>query len=195
METDKIREAILDKAKGEASKIIKDAEAKAREMISDAEGQKDRKFEEEKKKVITEANREASKTLAQASLKARQNILANKDTVINEVIAKVKEELAKEVKDKTLFERIIKEALDALESEEKMRLLVSSKDVGIVREVVGENGALKEKIEEVKEADYLGGVVVETIDGMVSIDNSFDMRLEMLMPKILPEIGKKLFGS
>ena len=30
---------------------------------------------------------------------------------------------------------------------------------------------------------------------MVSIDNTFDTRLEMLMAKILPEIGRKLFGA
>ncbi|GAJ19995.1 unnamed protein product, partial [marine sediment metagenome] len=98
------------------------------------------------------------------------------------------------IKDKELFVRLIEEAIDALKTEDKVRLLVSPKDLSIIREVIEKNSRLKEKITEVNEIDCMGGILVETIDGMVSIDNTFDTRLEMLMPKILPEIGKKLFG-
>ncbi|TFG37456.1 MAG: hypothetical protein E4H39_02170, partial [Syntrophobacterales bacterium] len=61
METDKIREAILNKAGEEAQKIVSDAEEKAREMLAQAESQKNIKYEEEKKKIIAEARRESSK--------------------------------------------------------------------------------------------------------------------------------------
>jgi V/A-type H+-transporting ATPase subunit E len=194
METNKIRKAILDKAKADADKIISDAEIKAKETIEKAEVQKEQKFEGEKKKIISEARREASKILAQASLKSRQEILKEKDAVINEVIKKAKDELSQDIKDKELFIHLIKETLEALEGEDTVRLFVSSRDLEIVREVVAENSELKEKIAEVKNIDCIGGIMIETINGMVSIDNTFDTRLEMLMPKILPEIGKNLFG-
>ena len=195
METDKIREAILDKAREEAKKVVSDAEGKAREMLSQAESQKDKRYEEEKKKIIAEANRESSKTLAQASLKARQQILQVKDGVVNEVLSKVKDGLSNEIKDKSMFNRLITETVDAFESEDKLRILTTSKDLKIVEEVIGESETLKDRVAEVKETECLGGILGETLDGMVSIDNTFDMRLEMLIPKILPEIGKKLFGS
>ncbi len=194
METDKIKKAILDKAKADADKIISDAEIKAKEIIEKSEEQKELKFEEEKAKIISATHREASKILAQASLKSRQEILKEKDAVINEIIKKVKDELSQDIKDKELFIRLIKETLEALEDEDSVRLLVSSKDLEIIREVVAENSGLKEKIAEVEGIDCIGGIMIETINGMVSIDNTFDTRLEMLIPKILPEIGKNLFG-
>lgn len=194
METDEIRNAILNKAKEEAGKILSNAEIKAREVIEKAEEQKELRFTEEKKKAISEAYREGSKILAQASLKYRQVKLKEKDAVINEIIKRVKNELLQDINDKKLFVRLIQEAIDALEKEDKVRLFVSPKDLNIIREVIEENSRLKEKITEVNEIDCMGGILIEAIDGMVSINNTFDTRLEMLMPKILPKIGKKLFG-
>lgn len=194
METDEIRNAILNKAKEEAGKILSNAEIKAREVIEKAEEQKELRFTEEKKKAISEAYREGSKILAQASLKYRQVKLKEKDAVINEIIKRVKNELSQDINDKKLFVRLIQEAIDALEKEDKVRLFVSPKDLNIIREVIEENSRLKEKITEVNEIDCMGGILIEAIDGMVSINNTFDTRLEMLMPKILPKIGKKLFG-
>lgn len=194
METDEIRKAILDKAKADADKIISDAEIKAKETIEKAEEQKELRFAEEKKKTISEAYREASKILAQASLKYRQVKFKEKYAVINEIIKRVKDELSQDISDKELFVRLIQEAIDALEIEDKVRLFVSPKDLNIAREVIEENSRLKEKITEVNESDCMGGILMEAIDGMVSINNTFDTRLEMLMPKILPKLGKKLFG-
>ena len=195
METDKIREAILKKAKGEADKIVADAEIKAREMIEKAKDQWKNKFEEEKKKIISEAHREASRIMAQTSLKTRQGILREKDNVINVIIENVKKELPEEVMDSKVFLPLIKETIDAFETDKQVRIYVAPKDIKVVHEIIKEDSELKEKIFEVKELDCLGGIIAESTDGMVSIDNTFDMRLEMLMPKILPDIGKKLFGA
>lgn len=195
METDKIREAILKKAKGEADKIVADAEIKARETIEKAKDQWKNKFEEEKKKIISEAHREASRIMAQTSLKTRQEILQEKDNVINVIIENVKKELPEEVMDSKVFLPLIKETIDAFETDKQVIIYVAPKDIKVVHEIIKEDSELKEKIFEVKELDCLGGIIAESTDGMVSIDNTFDMRLEMLMPKILPDIGKKLFGA
>lgn len=195
METDKIREAILKKAKGEADKIVADAEIKAREMIEKAKDQWKNKFEEEKKKIISEAHREASRIMAQTSLKTRQGILQEKDNVITVIIENVKKEFSKEVMDSKVFLPLIKETIDAFETDKQLLIYVAPKDIKVVHEIIKEDSELKEKIFEVKELDCLGGIIAESTDGMVSIDNTFDMRLEMLMPKILPDIGKKLFGA
>lgn len=195
METDKIREAILKKAQEEADAIVQEAEAKAREMKTQAERQRDIKFEEKKKKMITDARRSASRTLAQASLTARKKILEAKDAIIKEVLAQVREELSGNVARKDVYVHLIEETVAAFETDKKVNLRVAPKDIETIREIVGENGSLKDKIDEISEIDCLGGVMAESADGMVSIDNTFDMRLEMLLPKMLPEIGKKLFGS
>lgn len=195
METDKIREAILAKAKGEADTITAESEAKAREMIAKAKDQKKQRFEEEKNKIISEAQREASKIRAQASLQARQGILKEKDTILNMITDKVRKELSQLMIDKESFLPLVTEAIEAFETDESLRLYVAPKDISVVQEIINNESHLKEKIFEVKEFDCLGGVYVESKDGTISIDNTYDMRLEMLMPKILPEIGKKLFGD
>ncbi len=195
MEMDKIRGAIFKKAKGAADEIVADAEIKAREMIEKAKDQWKNKFEEEKKKIISEAHREESRITAQTSLKTRQGILQEKVNVINVIIENVKKELSKEVMDSKVFLPLIKETIDAFETDKQVRIYVAPKDIKVVHEIIKEDSELKEKIFEVKEFDCLGGIIAESTDGMVSIDNTFDMRLEMLMPKILPDIGKKLFGA
>ncbi len=52
---------------------------------------------------------------------------------------------------------------------------------------------LADRITEIREFDGTGGVIAEDIDGKIRIDNTYDTRLEMLLPKLLPEIGKELF--
>jgi V/A-type H+-transporting ATPase subunit E len=195
MKTDKIRKAVLNKAKDDADKITSDAGLRASEVIEEAKDRRRQRFEKEKKMIIDEARREASKILAQASLKARQEILKQKNAVINEIISKVKNELQQAAPDKKSLLHIIKEVIDAFETEDSIRIFVSHKDAGDVSKIIEENRGLSEKITEVRETDCLGGILAEKTNGMVSIDNTFDTRLEMLMAKILPEIGRKLFGT
>ena len=195
MKTDKIRKAVLNKARDDADKITSDAGLRANEMIEEAKDRRRQRFEKEKEMIIDEARREASKILAQASLKARQEILKQKNAVINEIIAKVKNKLKQAAPDKKSLLHLIKEAIDAFETEDTVRIFVSHKDAGDVSKIIEENSSLSEKITEVREIDCLGGILAEKTNGMVSIDNTFDTRLEMLMAKILPEIGRKLFGA
>ena len=193
METDKIRAAILDKAREEAKEIVANAKAKAGEVVAHAKEQQKNRFEAEKKRIMAEAQREAARILAQSSLKSRQEILKEQDAVINEVIARAKKSLTEGAVDEEAFGILIRESIDAFESDEKLRILVSPKDVAIARKVVEKDSGLKERVADVGERDCLGGVIAESMDGMVNIDNSFDVRLGMLTPKIMPEMGSKLF--
>lgn len=195
METDKIRNAILKKAKSEADQIIADARTRATEMIDKAKEQRRYRFEDEKKKSISEARREASKLVAQSSLKSRQDILREKDAILNTIIEKVKDELSRTAMDKESFFSLIRETVEAFETDEQVVIFVSPKDLTTVRRFIEEDSDLKGKISDVKELDCLGGILAQTMDGMVNIDNTYDTRLEMLMPKILPEVGKNLFGA
>jgi V/A-type H+-transporting ATPase subunit E len=173
---------------------VANAKAKAKDLMAHAKEQKEKRFEEEKKRIISEAQREASRILAQSSLKARQEILKEQDAVIKEIIAKTKETLAKKTDEKA-FAILVKEAVEAFESEEKLRILVSPRDIAFARKVVEGDPGLNKQIAEVGERDCMGGVIAESMDGMVSIDNTFDVRLGMLTPKIMPELGSKLFGE
>ena len=189
---EKISEAILDKVRAEAQDIVEEAEEKARERIQKAEQQQAAKLEEEKNKLIAEAKEEATRILAQSTITARQELLLAKTSIIDEIINRVKKTLSGISSDESSLLDLIREAINALDID-KARIYVSPKDVSSVRESLKEDKQLADRISEIREFDGSGGVIVEDIDGKIRIDNTYDTRLEMLLPKLLPEIGKELF--
>jgi vacuolar-type H+-ATPase subunit E/Vma4 len=189
---EKIGEAILGKVKAEAEGIIKEAEGRADQEIEQAEKQHLARLEGKKARMIQEAREEAARIEAQASVKARLELSRAKADVIDEIISKVKEKLSATSGDKSLLVSLVKEAVDALGSN-KVRVYVLPKDVKTVKKLLNEDRELAGKIAEVKEYDGAGGVIVEDIEGKVRIDNTYDTRLEMLLPQLLPEIGRELF--
>ena len=189
---EKISEAILDKARADAQNIVQEAEAKAREKIGKAEKQQEEKLREEKNKLVEEAKGEATRILAQSSITARQELLLAKTRIIDEIINKAKKVLSGFSSDKSSPLDLIKEAIDTLDSD-KVRIYVSPKNVATVRKLLKADKELAVKIMEIKELDCIGGVIAEDIDGKTRIDNTYETRLEMLLPQLLPEISKELF--
>jgi len=189
---EKISEAILDKVRVEAQDIIKEAEGKARERVEKTKRQQEAKLEEEKGKLIEEAKEEATRILAQSSITARQELLLARTRIIDEIISRVKKTLSRISSDESSPLNLIKEAINTLDVD-KARIYVSPKDVSIVRKSLKGDKQLADRITEIREFDGTGGVIAEDIDGKIRIDNTYDTRLEMLLPKLLPEIGKELF--
>jgi len=189
---EKISEAILDKVRVEAQDIIKEAEEKARERVERAKKQREAKLEEEKGKLIEEAKEEATRILAQSSITARQELLLARTRIIDEIINRVKKTLSRISSDESSPLNLIKEAINTLDVD-KARIYVSPKDVSSVRKSLKGDKKLADRITEIREFDGTGGVIAEDIDGKIRIDNTYDTRLEMLLPKLLPEIGKELF--
>ena len=195
METPKMREAILSKARQEAQILIDEAKSKAGEVVGKAQEQWERRLEAEKKRLLSESRRGAARIIAQADLKARQEILKEKDSIIREMIGKVKERLTENTSETSTLERLITEAVDAFESDQALKIMASGKDIKRVREIVVASPVLKDRITGVSEAACMGGVICESVDGKVSVDNTYDTRLQMLIPRILPQVGKVLFGE
>ena len=189
---EKVREAIIDKVKAEAQQIIREAEEKAQQEIQEAEAQRETKFEAEKRKMLEEAGGEATIILAQASLKGRQELSKAKAEIINGLVSRVKSTLLGISSDEGSLRNLIIEAVNELAANEA-RILVSTKDMDTAQKLLKEDSRLARKVKEVKEFDCTGGVVAEDITGKLSIDNTYDTRLEMLLPQILPEINKELF--
>ena len=192
MSMEKISGAILDKVRVEAQDIVEEAEEKARERIDRAKRQQEAKLEEEKNKLLEEAKEEATRILAQSSITSRQELLLAKTRIIDEIISRVKKTLSGISSDESSPLNLIEEAINALDVD-KARIYVSPKDADIVRKSLKGDKKLADRITEIREFIGTGGVMVEDIDGKIRIDNTYDTRLEMLLPKLLPEIGKELF--
>jgi len=191
---DKISRAILDKVKADAEQIVKEAEQKAWQELEEAEKQRETKFREEKRKIIEEAERQASRILAQSSIKARQELSRAKTEIIDGIVSRVRNTLPAISSDEGSLLNLIKEAVEELGADE-VRVYVSRKNISAVRKLVKGDKGLASKIMEIKEFDCAGGVIAENIDGKVSIDNTYETRLEMLLPQIVPEISRELFGN
>lgn len=189
---EKINEAIISKVNEEAQSIIADAEEKAREELEKARKQREARLKEDRHKLRTEAEVEAARILAQASIKARQGLLKAKSEIIEEITQRVKDTLSQAASDEGALKALLVESIKGLETN-KARIYVAPKDKEIVDKIVSEDGDLSGKVSEIKEADLLGGIISEDLEGKMRIDNSYETRLEMLLPKILPEISKELF--
>jgi vacuolar-type H+-ATPase subunit E/Vma4 len=191
---EKISEAVVGKVKLDAQKIIREAEEKAREEIEKAKRQREVRFEEERGKMLGEAEEETARILAQASIKARQQISSAKADAIAKIIDAARKELPQISSDKSYFLNLIREAMEGL-SVDKARIYVSPKDVSAVKKFLETDKELSGKIVEVRESNCLGGVIAEDIEGKLRIDNTYETRLEMLLPKLLPKISKELFEA
>lgn len=189
-----ISEAVISKVKVEALDIIKEAEAKAREEREKATKQREVKLHKEKQRLLGEARQEAARIVAQASIKARQELSRAKNAVINKITDRVRQELSQISSNEKYSMTLIQEAVEAIGAD-KARIYVLPKSVDTTRKLLESNKELANRITEVKEANFTGGIIAESIDGTLRIDNSYESRLEMLLPILLPEINNELFET
>ena len=189
----KIGEAILDKVKAEAKDIVKEAESRAKEEIEQAKKEHQVYVEGEKNRMLQHAREEAIRVQAQANVQSRQEISRAKADIVNEIVDRAREKLASTASKKSSLVLLLRDASELI-GIGKGKAYVSAKDIDAVRKILAEDKELSARIAEVKECDCSGGVIVEDKDSKIRIDDTFDTRLEMLLPRLLPEIGKELFS-
>jgi len=191
---EKISEAVVGKVKLDAQKTVKEAEEKALEEIEKARKQRAVRFAEERGRTLGEAEEEVARILAQASIKARQQLSSAKADAISKIIDGARKELSQVSSDETHVLNLIREAVEGL-GVDKARIYVSPRDVSNVKRFLEADKELSGKIVEVKEYNCLGGVIAEDIEGKLRIDNTYETRLEMLLPQLLPKISEELFKA
>ena len=191
---ERISEAIVSKVRAEAQNIVKEAEERARGEIEKAKKQREIRLEEENRKMLEEAEGEAARIVAQASVRARQELLRARADIVAKMIDRVKHTLSGMSSDERLSSSLIKEAMDGL-SADKGRIYVSPKDVSTVQKLLESDEELASRIMEIRQVSCTGGVIAEDIEGKFRIENTYETRLEMLLPRVLPEVSKELFEA
>jgi len=191
---EKISEAVVSKVKLEAQSITREAEEKAQDEIEKAKRQRELRFDEERGRMLGEAKEEVARILAQASIKARQQLSSAKADAIAKIIDGARKELSQISSDETHFLNLIREAIEGL-GVDKARIYVSPKDISNAKKFLKANKELSSKIVEIREFNCLGGVIAEDVEGKLRIDNTYETRLEMLLPKLLPKISEELFEA
>jgi vacuolar-type H+-ATPase subunit E/Vma4 len=191
---EKISEAVVGKVKLDAQKTVKEAEEKALEEIEKAKEQRVVRFQEERGRMLEAAEEEVARILAQASIKARQQLARAKADTISKIIDGARKELSQVSMDDTRFLSLTRETVESL-GVNKARIYVAPKDVSNVKRFLDADKELSGKIVEVREYNCLGGVIAEDVEGKLRIDNTYETRLEMLLPQLLPKISEELFKA
>ena len=188
-----ISEAVVDKVREEAQHLVNEAEEERKKELDKARTQRAARLEADKKRLLTDATEEAARITAQNAMKSRQTVANAKAAVLETIIEKARGTLAKTTTTRESLSFLVHDAIEGLGEIDKVVLLVAQKDLDLARDVVKADKKLAAMVADVKTCDCTGGVSVQTEDNALSVDNTYTTRLEMLLPRILPEIGKKLF--
>ncbi len=190
-----LKHEVLRRAKEEAQKIISNAEARAREIIERARVRKRAEIEEERKRVSEEVGLDAM--IVEARRRARMIVAEVKNKVLEELVERIRSEL-NYVNRKQSLRNLLVQALDTglFDRVDKIIIKVVKSDKSIVEELVQELD-LKSRIAGIEEIpdEYLGGVIIESADGSVRVDNTYARRLERILKQSMPQISRDLFGS
>ncbi len=189
----KISEAVVDKVREEAQSIVSEAEEEAKKELDKAKSQRAARIEAEKKRLLNEANEEAARVSAQNAMLAHRKIASAKSEVLESIVSKSREMVAKAPVKKEALAYLISDAISGLGEADKVTVAVSKRDLDVAKEIVKSDKELSNKVKDVIACDCDGGAIIETDSKTLSADNTYGTRLEMLLPRIIPEISKELF--
>ena len=189
-----IGEAVINKVNKEAQNIIDSAKEKAKLEIEMAKKERQLKLVKIEQNKLRDAEEESARISSRASIEIRQNLVAVKAEVVNSIIEKVKDKLAQTPMCREAFIALVTEAINAIKIE-KGRIYIPKGDTKRIKDYMQDEKELNSKIIELKEGDFIGGFILEGTDGLLRVDDTYDARMEMLLPRMMPEINKDLFQS
>lgn len=197
MSIDVLREGILSKAKERANEIVRNAELKAKELLINASREYEEKVREGIERQYKALKSDYERAYSDEVFKLNMELLALKNEVLNDVRRAVIERLKSVDRGmrKQSLKNLLKESLsyDVFKEFEKLVVYVTRSDVELIKEILVEEGL--EKVVEVKALDdkYLGGLVVESYDGSVLVDNTYLTRVERGLNVILGRLQRTVF--
>ena len=154
------------------------------------------KLESEYDKIISDGKKEADKIekqiIGSSDLEARNKQLMALEDAVNKVFAKALEQISNADRSGD-YANLIKSLLDdstRILGTTEVTVYTNSKDKGVVESILSQfpGAALSSEV-----IDCLGGIIVKSKDGSMTLDNSIDARIERLKPLIRKEIASK-FG-
>ncbi|PSP34562.1 V-type ATP synthase subunit E [Halobacteriales archaeon QH_10_67_22] len=190
MSLDTVVEDIRDEARARAGEIENEAEQEAEEILAAAEADAETIHEEREREVEATIDQEREQKLSSAKLEAKQARLEARRDALEDVRGAVEDELGSLDGDRR--EELTRALLDAASAEfdddETVSVYGRADDEELLTKLAGEHG-----FEHAGERDCLGGVVVESEQSRVRVNNTFDSLLEDVWEDNLREISDRLF--
>ncbi|AXR76802.1 V-type ATP synthase subunit E [Natrarchaeobaculum sulfurireducens] len=191
MSLDTVVEDIKEEAHARAENIRDDGESRAEEIVSAAESDADEILEQADQEVEREIEQLREQRLSSAKLEAKQKRLEARRDVLGEVSEQVEAELAalegetREELTRTLLEATSEEFDDG----DDVRVYGRADDQELLESILEDYDGY----EYAGEYDCLGGVVVESDQSRVRVNNTFDSVFEDVWEENLREISNRLF--
>ncbi|WP_138007688.1 V-type ATP synthase subunit E [Halalkalirubrum salinum] len=175
-------EEIREAAESEAESIVEAAESDAEELLEEREAAVERQIAQEREQTLSSAKLEAK----QARLEARRNVLEEvRETVESRLMSldsDDREELTRELLD---------EAAEEFEDVNSVSVYCRADDTELLEEILADYDGFS--IAGTREC--LGGVVVESDESRVRVNNTFDSVLEDVWDDNLKTLSDILFDQ
>jgi len=178
-------QAILEKGKVEADRILEEARAERERMLSARASTSAKTLADVEARARQEAERKRVQALARAELEARKIVLAAQKEALDGVSAKTLERLGGLTENADFLRGLLK----ANESEWRSggKVYCSPRDEPVVRKIVG--SAFGGMI------DCAGGVVIESADGTRRVDVRYESILRDVWNDAVKEVAETLWPS
>ncbi|WP_330630765.1 V-type ATP synthase subunit E [Halocatena halophila] len=192
MSLDTVVEDIRDEARARADTIRKEAEQEADEIIADANEEADRIVEEREREVERTIEQEREQRLSSAKLEAKQERLGVRRDVLESVRESARERLAtREEGREELTRALLKDGAAEFEDDE-LRVYGRGDDQELIESIIESEFP---EFEFAGERDCLGGVILESDESRVRVNNTFDSVFEDVWDDNLREVSEQLFES
>ncbi|MCL9815789.1 V-type ATP synthase subunit E [Natronocalculus amylovorans] len=184
---------IKTEAEARAAEIREDGEDRASEIIQNAEADAEELLEERSAAIERQIEQEREQTLSSAKLEAKQARLEARRNVLEEVREQVETQLAD--LDEDTREELTRELLDAaaveFEDAEHVSVYCRESDKALLESILDDYDGF----EVAGTRDCLGGVVVESDESRVRVNNTFDSVLEDVWDDNLKQLSDRLFNQ
>jgi V/A-type H+-transporting ATPase subunit E len=182
---------IKQEARARADEIVAEAEEESDDVLSEAREEAETLVEQAREEAEKEAEDLREQEVSSAKLEARKMVSREERDLLADLRADVRDELAaledgREDLTRSLLEAGVEELGD---------------DEGAVYAAEGDEELVQDLVDDVDgfkfggTTDVLGGVVVESANGEVRVDNSFDSVLERVWNDSLREVSAHLLGD
>ena len=193
MSLETVVEDIRDEARARAEDIREEGEERAGEIVAEAEEEAERIVEERERTVDREIEREREQTLSAAKLEAKQQRLEAR----RDVLADVREGTEAAIADlegerrEELTRVLLDAAAPEFADDESVAVHGRADDEALLTDVLDDY----EGWSFAGERNCLGGVVVESEESRVRVNNTFDSVLEAVWEDNLKELSDRLFDD
>jgi V/A-type H+-transporting ATPase subunit E len=191
MSLDTVVEDIRDEARARAEEISEDGERRAEEIISEAEADADEIREQAEQDIERTIEQEREQELSSAKLQAKQERLEARRDMLEQVRDRVEDDIAEMSGEQR--EQLTRELLESTTGE------FNDDDAVAVYGAPSDEELLNSLLEEFEGYSYageyecLGGVVVESEESRVRVNNTFDSIIDTVWDENLKEISDRLF--